>query len=75
MIFRYCDEVSGEPVQMCRLARAFAVLVLIALSSDYMAHDSLRKCADPPESSLLACTIAHKLPFEAAHRLWFCDGG
>ena len=54
MIFRYCDEVSGEPVQMCRLASAFAVLVLIALSSDYMAHDSLRKCAD---SSVFAAGV------------------
>ena len=24
MIFRYCDEGSGEPVQTCRLPRAFA---------------------------------------------------
>ena len=23
MIFRYCDEGSGEPVQTCRLPRAF----------------------------------------------------
>ena len=73
MIFRYCVKGSGEPMQMADspepLPSAHDILVLIALSSDFTAHDSLRKCADLPGSSLLVWAIAHKSPFEAAHEI------
>ena len=52
MIFHYCDEGWGEPVQCADSPEpslpAHEILVLIALSSDYMAYASLRKCADSP---------------------------
>ena len=53
MIFRYCDEGS---VSLCICADspepslpAHDILVLIILSSDYMDHESLCKCADSQE--------------------------
>ena len=58
MIFGYSDEGSGEPVQFSDSPEpsllAHEIFGLIALSSDYMARSSLPKCADSPESLLLA---------------------
>ena len=57
MIFRYYDEGSGVPVQMWDSTEpslpAYEILELIPLSSDYLTHESLPKCADSPEFSLL----------------------
>ena len=54
MIFRYCDEGS---VSLCVCADslepslpAHDILVLIILSSDYMAHESPCKCVDLQDS-------------------------
>ena len=58
MIFGYSDVGSGEPVQFTDSPEpslsAHEIFGLLTLSSDYMAHSSLPKCADSPESLLLA---------------------
>ena len=52
MIFRYCDEGLGEPVQGVDspepLLPAHEILILVALSSDYMAYASLLIFAGSP---------------------------
>ena len=63
-IFRYCEEGSGEPVQTCRLPRAFAASTRDLDIYYIVQWLCLRKCADSPEYSLLAW-ITHKSPFKA----------
>ena len=70
MIFRYCAEGSGEPVQTCRLTRAFAASTRDLDIYYIVQWHCLRKCADSPEYSLLAW-IAHKSPFKAAQDILY----
>ena len=57
---------SGEPLQMCRLAGAFAASIWNIDTYCIVQWLYLCKCADSPESTLLGW-IAHKSPFEAAY--------
>ena len=54
MIFRFCEEGSGEPVQTCRLPRALAASTRDLDIYYIVLWLCLRKCADSPEYSLLA---------------------
>ena len=72
MTFPYCEEGSGEPVQTCRLPRAFA-----ASTRDFDIYYIVQwicLCiwSDSPEYSLLAW-IAHKSPFKAAQKIVYSD--
>ena len=70
MIFRYCERRSGEPVQTCRLPRAFAPSTRDLNIYYIVQWLCLRKCADSPEYSLLAW-IEHKSPFKAAQEILY----
>ena len=74
MIFRYGEEGSGEPVQTCRLPRAFAASTRDLDIYFIVQWLCLRKSADLPEYSLLAW-IAHKSPFKAAQEILNSDEG
>ena len=74
MIFRYYEEGLGEPVQMCRLPRAFAASTKDLDIYYIVQWLCLRKCADLPEYSLLAWK-AHKSQFKAAQQIVYNDEG
>ena len=74
MIFWYCYEGSGEPVQRCRLPRAYAASTKDLNTNRIVQWLCLRKCTDSPEFSLLAW-IAHESPFKAAQEILYSDEG